>query len=412
MINKKIILSFLMLFMFFAGYVYAADNGENFVTILNGANIASAPDSTNYSFVGQSVVFDTKETRDYVSQSAFASTFFSVQSDAIEFKNRTESKEFTDIKVPVKVIIESKTGSKINNIQYRVWQGDSPNWNDWGKSPAIPYEGFTAGTTVEFSTTVVLSEGNTVNFFKVFAQLEDDEHRWSGDYTINLSSGLSQTITFTSPDRLTELATLDPLVETTEYSLNLTTATISLYKGDSPLSGTLMYSVELTSSTNETYKMYDSEKGKISYTHSDFVKIYNEKEGKSVPLTLTQNAVYTIEIKSVNGSDSVKFKALGGGVADILTYPSPFNPKKEKIKIRYLLAKDASVTIKLYDKAGKIVCKLIQSVQRSAGTNEEEWDGRNYAGDTLATGPYIVEIIAKASDGEHRRYTALAIVGK
>jgi flagellar hook assembly protein FlgD len=72
------------------------------------------------------------------------------------------------------------------------------------------------------------------------------------------------------------------------------------------------------------------------------------------------------------------------------------------------LAKDSRVTIKLYDKAGKIVCKLIQSEPRSAGTNEEEWDGRNYAGETLATGAYIVEIIANGD----RRYTALAIVGK
>jgi len=73
-----------------------------------------------------------------------------------------------------------------------------------------------------------------------------------------------------------------------------------------------------------------------------------------------------------------------------------------------LLAKDSRVTIRLYDKAGKVVCKLIQSEPRSAGTNEEEWDGRNYAGETLATGAYIVEIIANGD----RRYTALAIVGK
>ena len=72
------------------------------------------------------------------------------------------------------------------------------------------------------------------------------------------------------------------------------------------------------------------------------------------------------------------------------------------------MAKDSNVTIKIYDKAGKIVSKIIQSEFRPAGTNEEEWDGRNYAGSTLATGAYIVEIIANGD----RRYTALAIVGK
>ena len=73
-----------------------------------------------------------------------------------------------------------------------------------------------------------------------------------------------------------------------------------------------------------------------------------------------------------------------------------------------MLGKTSNVKIRLYDKAGKVVCKLVDGEQRSAGTNEEEWDGKNYAGETLATGAYIVEIIA----GSDRRYTALAIVGK
>jgi flagellar hook assembly protein FlgD len=78
------------------------------------------------------------------------------------------------------------------------------------------------------------------------------------------------------------------------------------------------------------------------------------------------------------------------------------------------LANESSVTIKLYNKAGKIVRKLIQSSYEygKAGTNEIEWDGKNYAGETLATGVYICEIIANSSYGEQRRYTALAIVGR
>ena len=125
---------------------------------------------------------------------------------------------------------------------------------------------------------------------------------------------------------------------------------------------------------------------------------------------LEEGKEYRIEIEfsAIYDSISLEFKAISGGVANILTYPSPFNPNKEKIKIRYLLAKTSNVTIRLYDKAGKVVCKLVDGEERSAGTNEEEWDGRNYAGETLATGAYIVEIIA----GSDRRYTALAIVGK
>ena len=396
-----------MLFTFFTSFAYAADN--NFVTVLNGSNTASETDSKSYTFVGQPVVFDTKDSIDYISQSAFASVISRVQSSSITFTNNTEDTVFTDIEVPVKVNIVTSYGT-INKVRYRISQGSSGVWED-----EIEYSGTVGSSEVDFSQNVSFVKGYPENYIQVYAQykVSDTDYggSWSPAYSIKISTTLSELISFTSPDPLTKVSSLDPVVKTTNFSLNLTTATVSLYEGELAW-GTPLYEIELTTTTNATYKMYDEAEGKISYLNSDVIKIYNEKEGKSLPVKLTQNKNYTFKISSVNGDDTVTFKALGDGVADILTYPSPFNPKKEKIKIRYLLAKDSRVTIKLYDKAGKIVKKLIQSESKSAGTNEEEWDGRNYAGETLATGAYICEIIANSSDGEHRRYTALAIVGR
>ena len=415
MINKKIALLITLLFLF-PVFTYAADS--NFVTILSGANTVTDSGKTSYSFVGQPVVFDTVESTDYVSKSAFASVFYISQSSSITFTNNTSTENFSDIVVPLNVTIKS-SGQNITKVRYRIWEGENADWNDYNKSPELNYEGFTPGTTVEFSTNVAFSQGKTINSFMVYAQLGDDSgsKRWSDAYTVRISSSLSEIIKITSPDPLTKLSSIDPLVETTEYSANLTTAKVTLYKGTT--SGSKLYSViasTYTEPSENKYEIYDTTKGKISFTYSEFAKLYNANlpDGASeIPTTLTQNGTYTLELVSVNGSDTVTFKALSGGVADILTYPSPFNPNKEKIKIRYLLAKDSKVKIRLYDKAGKIVCKLIDNVNQRAGTNEVEWDGRNYAGDILATGAYIVEIIAKASDGgEHRRYTALAIVGK
>ncbi len=407
MINKKFLLIYLMLFTFFTSFAYAADN--NFVTVLNGSNTASETDSKSYTFVGQPVVFDTKDSIDYISQSAFASVISRVQSSSITFTNNTEDTVFTDIEVPVKVNIVTSYGT-INKVRYRISQGSSGVWED-----EIEYSGTVGSSEVDFSQNVSFVKGYPENYIQVYAQykVSDTDYggSWSPAYSIKISTTLSELISFTSPDPLTKVSSLDPVVKTTNFSLNLTTATVSLYEGELAW-GTPLYEIELTTTTNATYKMYDEAEGKISYLNSDVIKIYNEKEGKSLPVKLTQNKNYTFKISSVNGDDTVTFKALGDGVADILTYPSPFNPKKEKIKIRYLLAKDSRVTIKLYDKAGKIVKKLIQSESKSAGTNEEEWDGRNYAGETLATGAYICEIIANSSDGEHRRYTALAIVGR
>ncbi len=420
MINKKVLLPLLMLFIL-STFAYA-DAGKtfNFVSLLNGSDTSVTSSSKNYSFVGQSIVFDTKETADYTSQSAFASIFRITQSNDISFTNNTGSEAFTDINVPLNVTIKTTASSNIVKIKYRIWQGENADWSDYEKSPEHVWTGFTPGTTVTFSPTISFTEGKVKNYFRVYAMLEDDTtKRWSDDYTVNIAESLSETIEITSPEKLYVngeiFAITDPLIETKEYSINLTTATVALYEGTSS-SGTEIYSVDLYPETNSVYKMYNTDTGKISYTHSDFIKIYNQAKGKSLPTTLKDNKVYTLVITtkvgedSVIGSDSVTFKALGGGVADVLTYPSPFNPKKERIKIRYLLAKDSSVTIKIYDKAGKFVAKVIQSQSRNAGVNEDEWDGRNYAGDSLATGPYICEVIAKGSNGENRRYTAFALV--
>ncbi len=412
MINKKFLLPLLMLFICSA-FVYA-ERTLNFVSLLNGADTAAETGTKNYSFVGQSVVFDTKEASDYISQSSFASVFRVSQSDQIEFTNNTGSEDFTDINIQLNVTIKTTAGSNIEKIRYRIWQGENADWYDYETSPEIDWTDFTPGTTVTFSPTVSFTEGKTKNYFRVYAQLADGTtKRWSDDYTVNISESLSDIIEITSPEKLYVngeiLAITNPLIETKTYSINLTTATVALYEGTSS-AGTEIYNVILSASTNPDYKMYDTDAGKISYNHSDFIAVYNKIEGKSLPLTLTENKVYTLVVTTTAGSDSITFKALGGGVADVLTYPSPFNPKKEKIKIRYLLAKDANVTIKIYDKAGKFVAKVIQSESRNAGSNEDEWDGKNYAGNSLATGPYICEVIAKGSNGENRRYTAFALV--
>ena len=61
MINKKLLLSFFMLFVF--SLIAYAEDKKNFVTILNGSNVTRTS-STSYSFVGQPVVFNTKETNE------------------------------------------------------------------------------------------------------------------------------------------------------------------------------------------------------------------------------------------------------------------------------------------------------------------------------------------------------------
>ncbi|MBQ3834424.1 MAG: hypothetical protein II816_02780 [Elusimicrobia bacterium] len=416
MINKKLLLSFLI-FVSFSAMLICAD--KNFFTIMNGSDSRTVELSKSSAFVGQSAAYSTKEGSDVVSMSAFASIIKSPSNTNISFENQTEASSVpsSEISVPLKVIIRTTTGN-IDKITYRIWQGEDVNFDDWTTSPEITYTGFSPASEVTFNPTVTFDKGKVVNFFRVYARdTSGSGGMWSADYTVKLDSSLSDVVTFTAPDRLTKLATIDPNVETTGFSIDLSVVTVSMFEGNFA-SGTPLYEVIVSTNTSITpvaikNVMYDTDKGKISFVYSDFIKVYNEVEGTSLPTNLTNSKTYTLKIVTAGQEDEpdiLTFKALSGGVADVLTYPSPFNPKKEKVKIRYLLAKDAVVTIKIYDKAGKFVSKVIQSEYRSAGTNEDEWDGRNYAGNYLATGPYICEVIAKGSNGENRRYTALALV--
>ena len=84
---------------------------------------------------------------------------------------------------------------------------------------------------------------------------------------------------------------------------------------------------------------------------------------------------------------------------NIYIYPNPFNPDIEVGTIRYSLAKDGKVTIKIYDVAGNLVKTLIENEPQIAGEEQYiDWDGKNGKGDIVANGVYFYVI--ESSSGE------------
>lgn len=69
-------------------------------------------------------------------------------------------------------------------------------------------------------------------------------------------------------------------------------------------------------------------------------------------------------------------------------YPNPFNPSTT---ISYQLPKAENVRIIVYDLAGRQVRELINEYKES-GSHTSQWDGRNHAGQIVATGLYIYKI--------------------
>ena len=88
----------------------------------------------------------------------------------------------------------------------------------------------------------------------------------------------------------------------------------------------------------------------------------------------------------------------------VTNYPNPFNPNKEKTKLRYRLSTDASeVKIRIYDITGSLVTELDGTTGGEGSSvwnkyNDVEWDGKNGRGDVVVNGIYSFEIVARLGD--------------
>ena len=72
-------------------------------------------------------------------------------------------------------------------------------------------------------------------------------------------------------------------------------------------------------------------------------------------------------------------------------YPNPFNPATT---IQYAVPHPAKVTLKVYNLMGQEVIALVENEQMGAGSHATGWDGRDAAGDVLASGVYFTRMQA------------------
>ncbi len=73
-------------------------------------------------------------------------------------------------------------------------------------------------------------------------------------------------------------------------------------------------------------------------------------------------------------------------------YPNPFNPTTT---IKYQLATQSKVTIKIFNLLGQVVKKLVDGIE-DAGQHQLQWDGKNNFGSGVATGVYFYRIETNA----------------
>jgi Secretion system C-terminal sorting domain len=93
----------------------------------------------------------------------------------------------------------------------------------------------------------------------------------------------------------------------------------------------------------------------------------------------------------IDGTSSIQWKTFSEKINNVIVnrinqnYPNPFNPSTQ---IKYSLAQDADVTLKVYDMLGTEVAKLVNETQ-TAGNHTINFNAQN-----LSSGIYIYRITA------------------
>jgi flagellar hook assembly protein FlgD len=114
--------------------------------------------------------------------------------------------------------------------------------------------------------------------------------------------------------------------------------------------------------------------------------------------------VKAISSEGVATSETASFCiSLPISISGVINYPNPFNPGRERTKIRYKLGREADeVTIRIYDITGGLVKELEGETNAEGSSiwdkyNEVEWDGRNGRGDMVRNGVYPFEVRASSA---------------
>ncbi len=89
---------------------------------------------------------------------------------------------------------------------------------------------------------------------------------------------------------------------------------------------------------------------------------------------------------------------VAGGVSALSLTPRAFSPRgayaRSDVAIGFTLARGGSVTVKVYNRAGRLVREVARSVSAGAGANIVRWDGHDDDGDIVAAGLYLVTVEA------------------
>jgi hypothetical protein len=396
MIKTKI--SLLLFFLFvFSAVAFSQGGVTADGTLSNGGEIISAAGgNTHFSSINAGLIFsEPLKTLDYRLDAGILARF-EPESDNIIFSNVSTS---AFVGAPVSADIRTDVAN-LRQVAYRTSTGSAPNdyadyeviWSSWG----IGGGGILSSGTFSVVPSSFIAG---TNFIEWYAQNTDGEIR---TFTTAVIANVGVTASFIKP-AAAEYAALRPEIEVfieTNRTFQLSDVQISLYKGDSAASGVLISSTLYVSSDHTQYS-------------TNTIKFRYDGQHP-----LERDGTYTLQVKVTDSEPKIAVSEVmfhtvkNSGLYQFLPYPSPYNPNSgQPFKIKYAIGEDSKVDINIYDRAGKLVSRVVPSLNQIAGEYVVDWNARNYAGDSLANGAYICEIKAKG-DKEERKYMSFIILRK
>jgi hypothetical protein len=392
----------LSLFLFLSSPVFAQFKGD--ISLSNGVQLDQSGNYQHISSVNTGITFSQPQimTFDYTISAGIV-TSFSLSNDEFVWTNcMLNNKSFISGSTVATTVVDigvtcTTSNGNIRQIKYAISQ-DLSNMND---KYAIVYNssdaGVPIGPTIQISTTTDKLEKG-INYVQWYAQNSVNPSGSKTGLFIIYVNDSGEYVKILQPG---QIASQTPVIRAevhSAYGFNRSSVTVQLFSG---------------SSTNTTCIYTKTAEGKI--------KLENGKEFIDYTYdgpSLADGGQYTLSVEFIDnknnviGPQLVTFSVDSRPIAQLLPYPSPYNPKSGKpMKIKYVLNEAASVTINIYDRAGKFINKVLDKFSAVAGEGYTEWYAISYAGDSLANGTYICEIITN-NDKENRRYRSFAILRK
>ncbi|MGA9115814.1 MAG: FlgD immunoglobulin-like domain containing protein [Bacteroidota bacterium] len=117
-------------------------------------------------------------------------------------------------------------------------------------------------------------------------------------------------------------------------------------------------------------------------------------------VTIERSGLTRILLRATGGAELPREFAL------MQNYPNPFNPVTN---IRYALPSAARVTLDVFNVLGQRVRTLVQTDQ-AAGVHTTLWDGRNDAGQQLASGVYFYRLAAEGAGSPYQSIMKMVLL--